>query len=60
MTSWRELAGKLELAGWRVSGRRALSGWERNGSQPCHGATELGFPRPALWQMQGVGGVPSG
>ena len=40
------------------------SGWEWNGSQPGQGATELGFPRPALWQMQGEAacraGEPSG
>ena len=35
------------------TGGRAPSGWEWNGSQPGQGATELGFPRPALWQMQG-------
>ena len=50
--------------GGRVSGGRAPSGWEWNGSQPGQGATELGFPRPALWQMQGEAacraGVPSG
>ena len=42
----------------------APSGWEWNGSQPGQGATELGFPRPALWQMQGEAacraGEPSG
>ena len=54
-------------ASWRgrwVSGGRAPSGWEWNGSQPGQGATELGFPRPALWQMQGEAacraGEPSG
>ena len=31
----------------------APSGWEWNRSQPCQGASELGFPRPALGQMQG-------
>ena len=50
--------------GWRVSGGRAPSGWEWNRSQPCQGAAELGFPRPALWQMQGQSacraGDPSG
>ena len=43
----------VRLAGWRVSCRRAPSGWEWNRSQPCQGASELGFPRPALGQMQG-------
>ena len=33
------------VAGWP-------SGREWNGSQPGQGASELGFPRPALWQMQ--------
>ena len=42
----------VRLAGWRVSCRRAPSGWEWNRSQPCQGASELGFP-PALGQMQG-------
>ena len=28
------------------------SGWEWNRSQPCQGATELGFPGPTLGQMQ--------
>ena len=46
------------------TGGRAPSGWEWNGSQPGQGATELGFPRPALWQMQGEAacraGEPSG
>ena len=45
-----------------VAGRP--SGWEWNGSQPGQGAAELGFPRPALWQMQGEAacraGDPSG
>ena len=45
------------VAGWP-------SGWEWNGSQPGQGATEPGFPRPALWQMQGQAacraGEPSG
>ena len=40
------------------------SGWEWNGSQSCQGAAELGFPRPALGQMQGEAarraGEPSG
>ena len=40
------------------------SGWEWNRSQPCQGATELGFPGPTLGQMQseaaGRAGKPSG
>ena len=40
------------------------SGWEWNRSQPCQGATELGFPGPTLGQMQseaaGRAGEPSG
>ena len=42
----------VQLAGWRVSGRRAPSGWKWQGAQSCQGATELGFPGPTLWQMQ--------
>ena len=52
------------MAGWRVSGRRAPSGWEWQGSQSSQGATELGFPGPALGQMQSElarrAGEPSG
>ena len=40
------------------------SGWEWNGPQPGQGAAELGFPGPALWQMQSEAarraGEPSG
>ena len=36
------------------------SGREWNGSQPGQGATELGFPRPALWQMQSEAACRSG
>ena len=40
------------------------SGWEWQGSQSCQGATELGFPGPALGQMQSEAsrrvGEPSG
>ena len=40
------------------------SGWGWNGAQPGQGAAELGFPRPALGQMQGEAarraGEPSG
>ena len=52
---------------WRgrwVSGRRAPSGWEWNSSQSSQGASELGFPGPALGEMQGEAprraGEPSG
>ena len=52
------------MAGWRVSGRRAPSGWEWKGSQSSQGATELGFPGPALGKMQSEAarraGEPSG
>ena len=52
------------LRGRWGTGGRAPSGWEWNGSQPGQGATELGFPRPAPWQMQGEAacraGKPSG
>ena len=58
------VGGDVQLAGWRVNGRRAPSGREWNGSQSGQGATELGFPRPALWQMQSEAarrtGDPSG
>ena len=41
--------------GWSLGG--SVAGWpsgrEWNGSQPGHGASELGFPRPALGEMQG-------
>ena len=40
------------------------SGWEWNGAQSGQGAAELGFPRPALGQMQGEAargaGAPAG
>ena len=51
-TGWREFAGTF---GWPDGGSVAdgSSSWEWNRSQPGQGATELGFPRPALWQMQG-------
>ena len=65
---WRtELArvgDDVQLAGWRVSGRRAPSGWEWQGAQSSEGATELVFPGPAPWQMQSEAarraGEPSG
>ena len=43
----------VQLAGWRVSGRRVPSGWEWQGAQSSEGATELGFLGPTLGQMQG-------
>ena len=48
---WREFAGTF---GWPDGGSVAdrSSGREWNRSQPCQGATELGFPRPA--QPNGV------
>ena len=51
-TGLARVCGDLRLAGWLVSCRRAPSGWEWNRSQPCQGATELGFPRPMLGKMQ--------
>ena len=52
------------MAGWRVSGRQAPSGRKWQGSQSSEGATELGFPGPALGQMQSEAarrvGEPSG
>ena len=58
------VGGDLQLAGWRVSGRRAPSGWEWKGSQSSQGATELVFPGPALGKMQSEAarraGEPSG
>ena len=58
------VGGDVPLAGWRVSGRRPPSGWEWQGSQSGQGATELVFPGPALWKMQGEAarraGEPSG
>ena len=54
----------VQLAGWRVSGRRAPSGWEWQGAQSSEGATELVFPGPALGKMQSEAarraGEPSG
>ena len=41
------------VAGWP-------SGREWNGAQPGQGATELGFPRPALGQMQGEAACRAG
>ena len=54
--------------GWwvrvRSAGQLPPSGRERQGAQPCQGATELVFPGPALGQMQSElacrAGEPSG
>ena len=58
------VGGDVQLAGGRVSGRRAPSGRKWQGSQSSEGATELGFPGPALGKMQGEAarraGDPSG
>ena len=46
---------------WRMGqAPTAPSGRKWNGSQPCQGATELGFPRPALWQMEGEAACRAG
>ena len=58
------VGGEVQLAGGRVSGGRAPSGRKWQGSQSSEGATELGFPGPALWKMQSEAarrvGEPSG
>ena len=58
------VGGNGQMAGWRVSGKRAPSGWEWKGSQSSQGATELVFPGPALGKMQSEAarraGEPSG
>ena len=58
------VCGDVQLAGGRVSGRQAPSGRQWQGSQSSEGATELGFPGPALGQVQGEAarraGEPSG
>ena len=63
-TGMARVGGEVQLAGWRVSGRRAPSGWKWQGSQSSEGATELGFPGPALGKMQSEAarraGEPSG
>ena len=63
-TGLARVCGDVQLAGTLGQWRRAPSDWEWNGSQPGQGATELGIPRPALWQMQGEAscraGEPSG
>ena len=52
-TGMARVGGDVQLAGWRVSGRRAPSGWEWNGSQSGQGASDLLLPRPALGKIQG-------
>ena len=54
----------VQLAGWGSVGWLPPSGRKWQGSQSCQGATELVFPGPALWQVQGEAarraGEPSG
>ena len=45
-----------DVGHWRTGGVRPGVEWLAAGP----GATELGFPRPALGKMQGGGGVPGG
>ena len=63
-TGMARVGGDVPLAGGRGSGRQVPSGRKWQGSQSSEGATELGFPRPALWQMQSEAarrvGEPSG
>ena len=61
-------AGATLWGGWVVwwtgQAPSVPSGRQWQGSQSSQGASELGFPRPALWQMQseaaGRAGEPSG
>ena len=61
-------AGATLWGGWVVwwtgQAPSVPSGRQWQSSQSSHGASELGFPRPALWQMQseaaGRAGEPSG
>ena len=77
---WARLSGRLQQetlvdrpgaslrSDWVVgvggSAPAVPSGRKWKGSQSSEGATELGFPRPVLWQMQGEAagrsGEPSG
>ena len=50
---WREFAGTFGCAVGSSRSPTAPSGREWNGSQSGQGATELGFPGPALGKMQG-------
>ena len=60
----RELAGTFRGPDGGSVDRWTPSGREWLGAQSCQGATELGFPGPALWQMQSElarrAGEPSG
>ena len=49
---WREFAGTFGVR-WVARSPTAPSSREWNGSQSGQGATELGFPGPALGKMQG-------
>ena len=59
-----ELAGTFSGSDGGSAADGAPSGWEWQGTQSCQGATELGFPGPALGQMQSEAarraGEPSG
>ena len=63
-TGMARVGGDVQLAGGRVSGKQAPSGRKWQGSQSSEGATELGFPGPALGKMQSEAarrvGEPSG
>ena len=63
-TGMARVGGEVQLAGGRVSGRQAPSSRKWQGSQSSEGATELGFPGPALGKMQSEAarraGEPSG
>ena len=64
-TGMARVGGDVQLAGGgSVSHVRASSDWEGNGSQSGQGASELGFPGPALGKMLGKAarraGEPSG
>ena len=75
-SSGQTVSGGTQSRAWRGSTRRlsslggtgqtpwAASGRKWQGSQSCPGATELGFPGPALWKMQSEAsrraGEPSG
>ena len=63
-TGMARVGGDVQLAGWRVSGRRAPSGSEWNGSQSGQGESGLLSPGPAPGKMQSESarraGKPSG
>ena len=52
LADWAGASLRGRWVDWRVSGGRAPSGREWQGAQSGQGTIELGFPRPALWQMQ--------